>query len=246
MSCSECYKYKERIIYQNCWSEHGFTLVEMLIAMAVGAVVMIGVMTAFTTQHKTYLVQDDVVEMQQNLRVALDLITSEIRTAGYDPTGNADAGIVTATPGRLGFTLDLSGDGDTNDANEEITIGFADGDDSEPNGIVDSGFASVGRNTGTATGIGGSGFQPVAENFYGIEFLYILEDATQVLNPTTAQLDTIRSIVVSLLAVNSGTDAKFTNSITYTTGSGATWGPFNDNRRRRLLVTTINCRNLGL
>lgn len=227
--------------------EGGFTLVELLVVMALGAIVMTGVMTTFTTQHKSYLVQDDVVEIQQNLRVAIDLISGDLRSAGYNPSGAAtNAGIATATAGRLGFTQDLNGNGVTTDANEAITYGFPTADDATFDGIADAGLANLGRNTGTSDGTGGSGFQLLAENIYGIEFLYILEDGTQTLNPATSQLGLIRSVVVSMLAVSNTPDNKFTNSMTYTTGSGQTWGPFNDNLRRRMFVTTVLCRNLGL
>lgn len=226
--------------------EKGFTLVELLIVMAVGSIVMAAVMTSFLSQHKSYIVQDDVVEMQQNLRVVMEMISSDIRSAGYDPTGTAGAGIVTATPGRLGFTRDLTGNGDTVDSEEAVTYGFSLANDGGIDGIADSGSAPLGRNTGSSDGTGGSGFQQLGENFQAIEFLYVMDDGSQVLSPTAAQLGLIRSISVSILAVTSGPDQNFTNSMTYTSAFGTIWGPFNDNLRRRMLMTTIKCRNLGL
>ncbi len=225
----------------------GFTLVELLIAMAVGVIVMAAVMTSFLSQHDSYLVQDNVVVMQQNIRVAMELLTSEIRMAGYNPTGNANAGIVTATAGRLGFTQDLNDDGDTADANEEITYGFSTTNDATADGIADTGSANLGRNTGTATGVGGSGFQPISENFHAIEFNYLMADGTFISAPAATAINDIRGIRISLLARAAQTDSKFTNTTAYTSASGAAWGsPYNDQFRRRLLITTIQCRNLGL
>lgn len=228
-------------------SVSGFTLVELLIAMAVGSIVMVAVMTAFLSQHNSYLTQDNVVEMQQNIRVAMDLLTSEIRMAGYNPTGNTGVGIVTAGAGRLGFTQDLNGDGDTADADEAITYGFSTASDAGADGIVDAGNASLGRNTGTATGVGGGGFQPVSENFQAVEFFYLMADGTQTLAPAASAMDDIRGIQISLLARAAQADSNFTDTMIYTSASGATWGsPYNDQFRRRLLITTIYCRNLGL
>ena len=229
----------------------GFTLVELLIAMAVSGIVMAAVMTSFLSQHDSYLVQDNVVEMQQNIRVAMELFTSEIRMAGYNPTHDISVGIVTATGGRLGFTQDLNGDGDTNDANEAITYGFADSNDATTDGIADTGNAPFGRNTGTADGVGGSGFQPISENFQAVEFYYLMADGTRTLAPAATALDDIRGIQISLLARAAQADSKFTNTTIYTSASGAHWGgaggtPYNDQFRRRLLITTIQCRNLGL
>ncbi|MDY0220203.1 MAG: PilW family protein [Desulfobacterium sp.] len=225
----------------------GFTLVELLIAMAISGIVMAGVMTAFLSQHGSYLVQDNVVEMQQNIRAAMELITSEVRMAGYDPSGNASAGIVTATAGRLGFTQDLNDDGLTTGANESITYGFSTANDANGDGMADTGSASLGRNTGTATGVGGSGFQPVSENFQAVEFNYLMADGTFTSAPAAATFNDIRGVRISLLVRAAQADSKFTNTRTYTSASGATWGsPYNDQFRRWLLITTIKCRNLGL
>jgi prepilin-type N-terminal cleavage/methylation domain-containing protein len=63
--------------------EKGFTLVELLVAMAISGIVVAAVYTAFVTQQKSYTVQDQVAETQQNARVGLDLIAREVRMAGY-------------------------------------------------------------------------------------------------------------------------------------------------------------------
>jgi type IV pilus assembly protein PilW len=56
-------------------SNSGFTLVELLIAIALGLVILAGLFQTFRTQHDTYIVQDQVAAMQQNLRAAMYLIT---------------------------------------------------------------------------------------------------------------------------------------------------------------------------
>lgn len=226
-------------------ADQGFTLVEVLIAMLMGGIVLAAVMASFHVQHKTYLNQDEVVAMQQNARLAMDLLTQEIRQAGYDPTDNAGAGIVTATAGRLGFTQDLNEDGDTADANEALTYGFSNDNDGNQDGIADTGNAPLGRNSGTATGVGGSGFQRISEDFQAVEFYYLLDDGTRTLTP--ADLTKIRGVQVSLLARTAVADPNYTDSNVYTAASGATFGsPFNDGFRRQLLTQTVICRNLGL
>ncbi len=225
--------------------EKGFTIIELLVAMGVGAIVMMAVMTAFISQHNSYLAQENVVEMQQNLKVAMDMISNDIRSAGYNPAKADGVGIITALPGRLGFTRDLNGDGDTLDGGEAITYGFSLANDNGKDGLADTGTAPLGRNIGSSDGTGGSGFQQLAQNFQAIEFLYLLSNGTQTTMPTAAQLDSIRSISISILAVTSSPDKNFTNNTVYTTASGATWGS-GDNLRRRMLITTVKCRNLGL
>jgi prepilin-type N-terminal cleavage/methylation domain-containing protein len=63
--------------------QRGFTLIEVLIAVAVFGVATVYVMQTFTNQHKAYAVIDQVSEAQQNGRVVTDLIERDLRHAGY-------------------------------------------------------------------------------------------------------------------------------------------------------------------
>ena len=227
---------------------NGFTLVELLIAMAVSGFIMAAIYATYLLNQKSYHVQDDVAEMQQNLRAASYHLSREIRMAGFDPTNIANAGIITATASRISFSMDItdntgngSSDGDTDDIDELINFGFKPDDDADDNGIADSGAASLGRQTG-----GAGEYQPVAENIQAIEFNYVLSDGTRTLTPSPALLNSIRAVEISILARSARRDRDFTNAATYTTGAGTTWGPFNDNYRRRLIITNVQCRNMGL
>jgi len=64
-------------------SNKGMTLVELLIVLAVGSILMGAMLGAFINQQKSYAVQDQVIDMQQGLRAAVDRMTREIRMAGY-------------------------------------------------------------------------------------------------------------------------------------------------------------------
>jgi len=61
----------------------GFTLVELVVAIALGLVILAGLFQTFRTQHDTYIVQDQVAAMQQNLRAAMYLITRDLQMAGW-------------------------------------------------------------------------------------------------------------------------------------------------------------------
>jgi type IV pilus assembly protein PilW len=167
-------------------NEKGFTLTELLVAMAITGIVAGAIFTAFLSQNKSYVVQDQVAEMQQNLRAAMYIMLREIRMAGYDPTHKAGAGIPEANSTRINITMDINGnngdgDGDCNDSNENITYGFSNTNDADHDGIADKGAADLGRKTGSGRG---SGFQPVAENIEAIGFAYAYYD------PSTGRLAT--------------------------------------------------------
>lgn len=62
--------------------QQGFSLAELLVAMAVIGLVMAGVFVIQRGGQQAYLLGSGRVETQQNARVALDLMTRELRSAG--------------------------------------------------------------------------------------------------------------------------------------------------------------------
>ncbi|EFK05950.1 prepilin-type N-terminal cleavage/methylation domain protein [delta proteobacterium NaphS2] len=64
-------------------NERGFTLVELLVTLAILLIVVAALSSTFTFQQKTYDAQQQVSEMIQNGRAAMDLMTGEIMMSGY-------------------------------------------------------------------------------------------------------------------------------------------------------------------
>jgi len=229
--------------------EHGFTLIEILITMAITGIVSAAIFTSFQSQQKSYVVQESVAAMQQNLRAGMDIMVREIRMAGFDSTRDADAGIVSATSISINFTMDVGNgiDDDSDGKTDETDEFMVDGDTNDPNENItyslytSDGIQKLGRKNPSLN-------RPVSENIDALEFYYTLADGTQVPIPSGSVPDPtlIRSVQITLLARVDRTDQKFVNTRTYTTPGGQTWGPYNDNFRRRLLTTTVKCRNMGL
>jgi type IV pilus assembly protein PilW len=61
----------------------GFTILELLVAIALGMVILAGLFRTFKVQHDSYIIQDQVSAMQQNLRAAMYMITRDLQMAGY-------------------------------------------------------------------------------------------------------------------------------------------------------------------
>jgi prepilin-type N-terminal cleavage/methylation domain-containing protein len=73
--------------------QQGFTLVELLIAMALALVIIGALSSTFIIQRKTYDVQGQIAEMTQNARAAVDMMTREIRLTGYGTPGSATSNL---------------------------------------------------------------------------------------------------------------------------------------------------------
>lgn len=234
----------------------GFTLIEILVAMAVTAIFLTAVYATYWTQQRSASVQDQVVDMQQNIRAALVVMTQDIREAGCDPTMTAGAGFVTATAGRLELTRDIAGnasdpntaDGQLTSANEDIVFGFDPAVDASGGGTPTTTVADLCREDVNAAA---NTYVPIAQDIQRIQFNYLDADGNYITPGTSpSALKTIRAVQITLLARTAYPDPKFTNTAIYTytnsNGNKATWGPFNDHYRRRLVVTVIQCRNMGL
>lgn len=138
--------------------DQGFTLVELLVTMVISAILMVVVSQTFLMQQKTYDVQRQMTDMVQGTRAAFDVMTREIRMAGYNPTGATFPGIC-YHPGLLHFRSDLNGDGDAYDADEAIIYQF------------DSANSRINRIAGGETHV-------LAENIQQFSFDYLKTDGS--------------------------------------------------------------------
>jgi type IV pilus assembly protein PilW len=221
--------------------KEGFTLSELLVAMVMSAVVMAAIYSTYYSQQRSYLVQEQVAAMQQNLRAAMFYMEKEIRMAGCDPKRTADAGITTANADSISFTEDITGgaagapDGDTSDANENITYSLSAGD--------------LWRNDMNG------GNETIAQNIDKLNFVYldgasppnVLDDDGN--GNVSTSISQIRSVQVTIVARTGRDDPqrKYTDTSSYMNQQGTVILPAqNDHFRRRLLTTNIRCRNLGL
>ena len=70
-------------------SEQGFTLIELMVAVAAFSIVSLAAFAVLDSGQRNALMNDQTVKVQQNVRLAMDLIARDIRMTGY---GNPAAG----------------------------------------------------------------------------------------------------------------------------------------------------------
>ena len=71
----------------------GFTIVEILIACALLSILMAVMVKSFTMIDSTYNAQNAAANLQQVVRTGMDIMTQNIRMAGYNPFQLAGVGI---------------------------------------------------------------------------------------------------------------------------------------------------------
>jgi type IV pilus assembly protein PilW len=163
-------------------NKSGFTIIELLMAMAIGIIVLAGIYAAFDSQQKIHTKEQQVTNAVQNVRGAAHFMVREIRLAGMDVTGTAGAGFLIAGPHSIQFTLDrddgASGDpdGDVADADEDITYSFLAAVDTNANGIADPDATSLTlTRTAFDAGLGAFTDDRLAEDIYAVGFAYAFD-----------------------------------------------------------------------
>ena len=61
----------------------GISLIELLVVLIISGIVVGGIYRFFIAQTQAYSVQDQVVEVQQNIRSAMEVLLRDLRMAGY-------------------------------------------------------------------------------------------------------------------------------------------------------------------
>lgn len=64
-------------------SVRGLSLVELLVAITIGAILLAGAITLFVNNRDTYRTTNDLSRLQETARFAVDMMTKDIRMAGY-------------------------------------------------------------------------------------------------------------------------------------------------------------------
>ncbi len=78
----------------------GFTLVELMVATALLGMIVTAALSLYLNQQKQWVVQDQIADMQQNVRVAMDELVTKTRMAGcgFFPWGLAPIKSADANP----------------------------------------------------------------------------------------------------------------------------------------------------
>jgi len=194
----------------------GFTLVELLVSIAVGMVIMLAVYGAMEMAQRSSVNVTNKISTQQDVRSVLDLMAMEIRMASYNPMNVAATwstipacagmGLGTPTATRKGIqvanrnaiviAMDLDGSGVIGNADNEYLMYSYDGVSTISRNV------SCGGNQGI---LGGAGTNTNVRNAAAGLFLFRYFDRTDNDITTTVegsqdQIRNIRRILITIVA----------------------------------------------
>jgi type IV pilus assembly protein PilW len=219
----------------------GFTLVDILVGLAMASVLMVAMVSLFTSMGRSYTTQSVAADAQQVARAGIDLMIQEMRMAGFNPTGTATAAIVDnfeelsgfvfhpahkdqiapTDANNFAFTMDTDMDGRLDHCpSVDADSGCTDVDDN-----IEKELIAYRINNGALEKYRGGRDNPIWEdltegNVSNLSFTYY-DDAGAV---TTVAND-IRSVEISM-------------TVQLPAGRGRTV--------QRTYSTRVNCRNIGL
>jgi type IV pilus assembly protein PilW len=163
----------------------GFTLVEVLVALVLFSIIIAAIGSVIVPLRRSYTTQDVAAGAQQTIRLAIDFMVNDIRLAGLDPIGEANAGIEEASALLLRFTVDRApqggeANGEIDEGNfERLTYAW-----DAPNQRL-----QVTQDAGT----GSSLTDTMVNNVTNMRFRYFDEDDVE-----TTDLDEIRSVAITM------------------------------------------------
>jgi type IV pilus assembly protein PilW len=199
--------------------EHGFTLVDILVGLAMASIVMAAVISLFTSVGRSYTIQNVAADVQQVTRGGIEHMTQNIRMAGLDPFGTAGAEIKEFAADKIRFTLDRC----------DLPVGGGAEGCGSPDGDVDDKFENVTYQWDPAerelkqtlyAGTGSVHTETLVENVSNLSFTYLDKDDGA---PTSAA--DIRTVVITMTVEDPA-------------GRGGVM--------RRTYSARVRCRNLGL
>ncbi len=204
-------------------SEKAFTLIEMLVVLAISSIMLTAIITFFSNYTKSNTYHKVTVDVQHETRTPIEFMARSIRMAGLDPYTSAGAGILQGTANTLQLAFDLDNnagtgesDGDITDNDENITYSWS-GTAGDPLTYTDN-----------TTGI----TELIAENVTNLTFAYFDSDnaplAPLPLSPPSGASPSTDDIASIRISITVSAPAGRSNNVT------------------RTVSNLVRCRNLNI
>lgn len=175
---------------------------ELLVSMSIGLVVLAALAKTFTVQSRQNTAEEQIAQMQQNARAALDLMVREIQMAKYNPAGSAFSSAygVTYSSSQLEIKADMDSDNNISTSSGSVE---------------DIIYAYDNTNLQITRKLGSGDAEIVADNITAFAFSYY--DANGSAVSSLANSGNIRKVTVSITARTARPDPSLTANGGYRT-----------------------------
>lgn len=164
-------------------SARGFSLIELMVAMAMASIVLAAVYSLHAALTKSYTTQNAAADTQESMRAAIDFMAEDILMAGLDPLSTGGFGIVAAAADSIRFTSDRN------------MNGVLDASDLEDIQYLLRGTQLIQELYGLSAT---DDDDVLVDNVTSLTFAYYNGAGTLLVAPYTAQLTDIRTIELSM------------------------------------------------
>jgi type IV pilus assembly protein PilW len=189
--------------------QDGFTLVELMVAMSIFLLILVGIFQVFDPSRNAYQVSERKLDVQQNARVAMDRISRQLRMTGYFPEN------IATPPANLSNSIQVATESAVSVAGDLDELGAS----SAYTFCLNGGLRRVSGAIGAAGSYTCANGQLMAESVTALSFAYFDSANNPVPNPpatpfnldgqglgaapafvTVAQRSIVRRIVISVTA----------------------------------------------
>ena len=231
-------------------NNYGFSLVELLTALAISTLIVLTIGQAFISHKVSYRAQNGLSQVQQTGRFVIEYVGNDVRRAGFP--GNFEE----AEPFFDAIVPALSADGGGNNS-DAITLMYRTANDclgaATPVYVADGNQYAKNRYSIVNGNLVCTTFdetntqldsQVLARGVQNMQVLYGFNN--QFVSASTlvaGDWPQITGTRISFLVNSIETTTDFTDTNTYVLLNADAIGPFNDNQRRRVFTTTSTIRN---
>jgi type IV pilus assembly protein PilW len=250
-------------------TSQGFTLVEIMVAITLSLVLIGGLVQVYASNKKSSLIQSNLADMQESQRLALSVLTRDIRMAGYydgndpnnvqdvdrfDASNTQDGGVDNGDP--LPDTITVKYESTKDCLGQDIDASEASNLDDNNNTIAINKYF-VQNQILYCLGNGGDNPEPIADNIANMQILYGENTnavtpfappgnkyADRYVLPATADLNKVVSVRIALLVMtpNAVKDQEEERTYQLLDAPGLT---FKNKNRYEVVTTTVALRNFN-
>lgn len=200
--------------------DNGFTLIELLVGLVISSIVVAAAFTLLTTTSKALRSNDQTVDTQQNVRIAMDLIASDIKVAGFGMTAQVGGCVTTvggiATPAAIVPRDQTPAGNDVGADTISLVVPVGNAGWTLASATGNAGFSTITLVSGGGAGLTSAGLSTVAAS---TAMVSINGDVSASVSSVSGDVLTLTTAVPAPLTFSAGTPVFLLQCVQYQIGT---------------------------